>query len=98
MVPRHGRRVQYLACSSGLSRVPMLRCTGNSAGISFGGKKGSANFFFSCRFPIEGIVLGWRAGAFVLVLTLYAFRKIVGTQRQKKIDAHWERTHETHRA
>ncbi|HTE93478.1 MAG TPA: hypothetical protein VK678_08205, partial [Bradyrhizobium sp.] len=51
-------------------------------------KDGSANFFFSCRSPIEAIASGWRAGAFVLVLTLSAFRKIVGTQRQKKIDAH----------
>src|SRR6267142_1279085 len=28
----------------------MLRCTGNSAGISFGGKNGSANFFFAVSF------------------------------------------------
>jgi hypothetical protein len=47
---------------------------------------------------IEAIASEWRAGAFVLVLTLSAFRKIVSKQRQKKIDAHWERTHETHRA
>jgi hypothetical protein len=33
---------------------------------------------------IEAIASGWRAGAFVLVLTLSAFRKIVGKQRQKK--------------
>jgi len=65
----------------------LLRCTGNSAGILFGGKKGSANFFFSCRSPIEAIASGWRARAFVLILTLSGFRKIVGTQRQK-IDAH----------
>jgi hypothetical protein len=37
---------------------------------------------------IEAIASGSRAGAFVLVLTLSAFRKIVGKQRQKKIDAH----------
>jgi hypothetical protein len=62
----------------------MLRCTGNSAGISFGGKMAAQIFSFSCCSPIDGIVSGWRAGAFVLVLTLSAFRKIVGGQRQKK--------------
>jgi len=62
----------------------MLRCTGNSAAISFGGKDGSANFFLFVRSTIEAIALGWRGRAFVLVLTLSAFRKIVGKQRQKK--------------
>jgi len=65
----------------------MLRCTGNSAGISFGGKKGSANCFSSCRSPIDAIAPGRGARAFVFVLTLSDFRKIVGMQRQK-IDAH----------
>jgi hypothetical protein len=65
----------------------MLRCTGNSAGISFGGKNGNANFFFLCRSPVDAIASGWRARAFVFVLTLSGFRKIVGMQRQK-IDAH----------
>jgi len=44
-------------------------------------------FFFSCRSPINGIASGWRARAYVFVLTLSGLRKIVGTQRQK-IDAH----------
>jgi len=61
----------------------MLRCTGNSAGILFGGKDGSKVFLF-VRSMIEAIASEWRAGAFVLVLTLSAFRKIVGKQRQKK--------------
>ena len=51
-------------------------------------KKWQQIFFLFVRSPIEAIASGWRAGAFVLVLTLSAFRKIVGTQRQKKIDAH----------
>jgi hypothetical protein len=36
---------------------------------------------------MDAIASGWRARAFVFVLTLSGFRKIVGTQRQK-IDAH----------
>jgi len=50
-------------------------------------KNGSADFFFSCRSPVDAIASGWRARGFVFVLTLSGFRKIVGTQRQK-IDAH----------
>jgi hypothetical protein len=65
----------------------LLRCTENGAGILFGGKKGNTNFFFSCRSPIEAIASGWRTRAFVLILTLSGFRKIVDAQRQK-IDAH----------
>jgi hypothetical protein len=36
---------------------------------------------------MDAIASRWRARAFVLILTLSGFRKIVGTQRQK-IDAH----------
>jgi hypothetical protein len=50
-------------------------------------KKAAQIFSLSCRSPIEAIASGWRARAFVLILTLSGFRKIVGTQRQK-IDAH----------
>jgi hypothetical protein len=62
-------------------------------------KKWQRKFFLFVRSMIEAIASGWRAGAFVLVLTLSAFRKIVGKQRQKKwTRIYWERTHETHRA
>ena len=47
-------------------------------------KKRQRKFFLFVRSMIEAIASGWRAGAFVLVLTLSAFRKIVGEQRQKK--------------
>jgi hypothetical protein len=47
-------------------------------------KKRQRKFFLFVRSMIEAIASGWRAGAFVLVLTLSAFREIVGEQRQKK--------------
>jgi hypothetical protein len=47
-------------------------------------EKDGSKFFLFVRSMIEAIASGWRAGAFVLVLTLSAFRKIVGEQRQKK--------------
>jgi hypothetical protein len=55
----------------------------------FGWRKNDEKFFL-CRVVLrfDALASGWRARAFVLVLTLSAFRKIVGTQRRKKIDAH----------
>jgi hypothetical protein len=47
-------------------------------------KKRQRKFFLFVRSAIEVIAPGWRGRAFVLVLTLSAFRKIVGKQRQKK--------------
>jgi hypothetical protein len=47
-------------------------------------EKRQRKFFLFVGSMIEAIASGWRAGAFVLVLTLSAFRKIVGKQRQKK--------------
>ena len=47
-------------------------------------KRWQRKFFLFVRSTIEVIASGWRGRAFVLVLTLSAFRKIVGKQRQKK--------------
>jgi hypothetical protein len=47
-------------------------------------KRWQRKFFLFVRSTIEVIASGWCGRAFVLVLTLSAFRKIVGKQRQKK--------------
>lgn len=47
-------------------------------------KRWQRKFFLFVRSAIEVIASEWRGRAFVLVLTLSAFRKIVGKQRQKK--------------
>jgi hypothetical protein len=47
-------------------------------------KRWQRKFFLFVRSTIEVIASGWRGRAFVLVLTLSAFRKIVNKQRQKK--------------